>query len=156
MAWRLASIGLPTSSRVGASHDLLERSTGLRSEGTGTSARGSETLEGVGRGGALLRRRTHPSHGLRAVTPPIHHRASPDATLRSFAVSHTAGENQSSPGIVIIPPASEPVENVERDLGQNILLQRPSQILLQLRRLTLKDKALVSLKRSSTLSGSQI
>jgi hypothetical protein len=87
LAWRPASIGLPTSSRVGATHHLRERSTELRSEVTGVSARRLESLEGVGGGGALLRRRTHPTHGLSVWTPPIHHHASPDTTLRSFTVS---------------------------------------------------------------------
>ena len=147
LALRLASIGLPTSSRVDASHDLRERSTGLRSEGTGDSARGLETFEGVGGGGALLRRRTHPTHNLRAGTPPVHHHASPHATLWSFAVSHIADKNPPTPEIVIIPPATELVEDEERGLGRksrNISLQRPSQSLLPLRWLTLKDKALVS------------
>ena len=157
LAWRLASIGLPTSSRAGALHDLRERSTGLRSEVTGVSVRILESLEnGVGGGGALLRRRTHPTQGLSTGTPPIYHASlAPDATLQSFTVSHAADNNPPTPDIMITSPVSEPIEDKERILGQNILPQYPSQILLQLRWLTLKDKVLVSSKRSPTHSGSQ-
>ena len=156
LALRLASIGLPTSSRVGASHDLQERSTGLRSEVTGNSARGLETLEGVGGGGAFLRHSTHPTHGLRARTPPIHHQPLPDATLRSFSMSHATDKNPPTPDIMMAPLVSEPIEDKERILGQNILPQRPGRRLHQLRWLTLKDKALVSSKRSSSFQLSNL
>ena len=149
LALRLASIGLPTSSRVCASHDLQERSTGLWSEGTGDSARGLETLEGMGGRGALLRHSTHPAHGLSARTPPSHHQPSPDATLRSFSMTHAPDKNPPTSDIMMTPPVSEPIEDKERVLGQNILPQRPSRSLYRLRWLTLKDKALVSSKRSS-------
>ena len=159
LACRLTSISLPTSSRAGALHDLRdwERSTGLRSEVTSVSARPLESLEeGVGGGGTLLRHRTHPTHGLSSGTPPIHHASlAPDATLQSFTVSHAADKNPPTPDIMITSLVSEPIEDKERILGQNILSQRPSEILLQLSWLTLKDKVLVSSKRSPTHSGSQ-
>ena len=153
MARRLASIGLPTSSRAGASHDLRERSTKLRSEVTGVSARRLESLESVGGGGTFLHRRTHPTHGLSSRTPPNHHHASPDATF-TVSHAHAADKNPATPDIMITPPVSEPIEDKEQISDQNILSQRPRQTLLQLRWPTLKDKVLVSSKQSSTHSGS--
>jgi hypothetical protein len=155
LAWRLVSIGSPTSSRVGASgsHDLPERTTELRSEVTGVSAKGLEGLEGLeGVGGvsALLRGRTH--HGLNAGTPLAHH-ASTDPTLQSFTVSQGTNKDSTKPVITIIPTVgvtAEPIEDRQRILDQNFL-QRSSQTrsLLQIMWLTLKEKVLVSPKRST-------
>ena len=150
LAWRLDSIGSPTSSRMGASgsYDLRERTTELWSEVTGVSTNGLERLEGVGGVGALLRGRTH--HGLSAGMPPAHH-ASPDPTLQSFTVSQGTDRDPAKPVITIIPPVgvtSEAIEDRQRILDQNFLLRRPSQTrsLLQIMWLTLKDKVLVSQK----------
>jgi hypothetical protein len=57
VAWHPASVGSPASSRMGALHDLRERSVG-RSSVTGASEKTLETLEGAGSVGALLRGRT--------------------------------------------------------------------------------------------------
>ena len=151
LAWRLVSIGSPTSARMGASgsHDLRKRTTGSRSEVTGVSEKGLETLEGVGGAGALLRDRTH--HGLSAGTAPAHH-ASPDPTLQSFTVSQGADKDPAKPVIMITPPVgvtSEPIEDRQQILDQNFLPQRPNQSLLQIMWLALKDKILVSSKWST-------
>ena len=148
LAWRLVSIGSP---RIGASgsHDPRKRTTGPRSEVAGVSVKGLETLEGVGGVGALLRDRTH--HGLSAGTPPAHH-ASPDITLQSFAVSQGADKDPAKPVIMITPPVGvtgESIEDRQQFSDQNFLPQRPSQSLLQIMWLALKDKILVSSKRST-------
>ena len=153
LAWRLVSIGSPSSARVGAldSNDIRKRTKGLRSEVAGDSAKGLKTLEDAGGVGVLLRgRRTH--HGLSAGTPPAHH-ASPDPTLQSFMVSQGMDKDP-KPVIMITPPVSvtaEPIEDMQRILDQNFLVQRPSQSLLRMMWLALKDKdnVLVSSKRST-------
>ena len=151
MAWHPASAGIPASSHMGAPHDLRERSVG-RSDVTGVSAK-TEALEGAGSVGAILGSRTHLTHCLSAEMPPIHH-PSPDQTLQSFKVSHTTDKDMPKPDIVITPPAGESFGDRQRILGQNILPQRASQSLLRFMCLPLKDKALVSSNRSSTLSSS--
>ena len=111
----------------------------------------TEALEGAGSVGAILCSRTHLTHCLGAEMPPIHH-LSPDGTLQSFNVSHAADKVLPEPNIVITPPTGESIGDGQRNLGQNILFQRASQNLLRLMWLPLKDKVLVSAKRSSAHS----
>ncbi len=143
-----------------------------------------ETLESLGGVGALLGGLgTHPTHGLstESETPPTH-LASPNPTLQSFTVSHATDKDPPKPDIMITSPAGEPqglqstvslgggvpaefqsseevyrasIEDRKRTFGQNVVPRRPIKSLLQLMWLALKDKVLVSSKRSSTRSGSR-
>ena len=147
-SWRLASISSPTSD---VPHDPPERITVRRPEVTGES---SKSLEGVGGGGALLHRRN--SHCLSTGTSPTH--SPPDPTFQGFTVSRATNKDPRKPVIMIKPPAGptgEPIEDRQRILSQKILLQCPSQTLLQLIQLPLKDKVMVCSKRSSIHTGSQ-
>ena len=144
MALHPTSVGSPASSYMGASVG--------RSDVTSVSAK-PETLEGANSVGEILSSRTQLTHCLSAEMPPIHH-PSPDRTLQSFNVSHDTDKDLPKPDIMITPPAGQPIEDRQRILGQNIFPQRASQILLRFMCLPLKDKALVSSNRSSTLSRS--
>ena len=153
MAFHPASVGSPVSSRLGASHDLRERSVG-RSDVTGVSEKTLETLKGAGNVGALPRDRTHLTC-LGAEIPPIHH-PSPDGTLQSFKVFPATDKDPPKPDIMITPSAAgEPIEDRQRILGQDILPQRASQSLLRLMCLPLRDKVLVSSKRPAAHSCSR-
>ena len=132
-----------------------------------------ETLESMGGVNALLRGLgTHPTQGLGTGSgPPLTHLASPDATLRSFTVSHATDKEPPKPDIMVTSPAGEPeglqstaslgdgvptefqsseeayrasIEDRRRIFGRNVLPRRPTKSLLQLMWLALKDKVLVS------------
>lgn len=170
LAWCFPSSASPTSpktsSRAGAAYDIRERITKLRPEVTGVSAKSIETFEG---GSAPVRGlRTHgPSTGpaTGTGTPPTHYAdASHDPTLHSFPVPRATDKDPPKPVIMYTPPPCEPqglqstvgLEDGQRILGQdNILPRYPRESFLPLTWLPLKDKVLVSLKRSSTYSGSQ-
>ena len=153
VAWHPASVGSPASSRMGALHDLRERSVG-RSNVTGVSEKTLETLEGAGSVGALLRGRTQLAC-LVAEMPPIHH-PSPDGTLQSFKVFPTTDKDPQKPDIMITPAAAGgPITDRQRILSRDILPRRASQSLLRLMCLPLRDKVLVSLKRPATYSCSR-
>jgi hypothetical protein len=168
--WCFPSIASPTSSCVGAAYDIRERITELRSEVTGVSVKSLETLEGMGDIGAPVRGLgTHPSHGLSALstgtgTPPTHYasHALHDSTLHSLTVSRATDKDPPKLVTKITPPSGEPqglqsmvgLEDGQRILGQDDILPRHRrECLLHLTRLPLKDKVLVSSKRSSSLSG---
>ena len=110
-AWCFPSTPSPTSSQVDIPHvtGLPEQATGLRPELTGSSAKSSKTLEGMGNVGLPLRGLgTHPAHRLSTGTgtPPTH--ASPEPTLQGFMVSHASYRDAPKPDIVTAPSACEP------------------------------------------------
>ena len=150
MAWHPASVSSP---RIGASHDLRERSV-VRSGVTGVSEKTLEILESAGSVGALPRDQTNLTC-LGADVPPIHH-PSPDGMLQSFKAFPATDKDPPKPDIMIAPSADgEPIEDRQRILGQDILSQRARQSLLRLMWLPLRDKVLVSSKRPAAHSCSR-
>ena len=161
--WCFPSIASPMSSHAGAAYDIRERNTELWSEVTGISAKSIQTFENMGGLGAPVRALgIHSPTSTGTGTPPAY--ASHDPTVHSFPASRATEKDSPDLVIMITPPAGEPeglhstigLEDGQRILGKDNTFPRyPRESFLHLTWLPLKDKVLVSSRRSSTLSGSQ-